>query len=1210
MTLTPNPPPSDADQTLPLPGGSGAASGAGLPPSAPRSSPSARIGRYELLAELGRGGMGIVYRARDPSLAREVAVKVVSELGSGSAEQVARFAQEARAAAKLHHRGIVAVHEVGSDAGRPFIVMDLVPGEPLDRLRARDRLPPRRVAAIVREVALALDHAHAAGVIHRDVKPQNVMIDPDGHAVLMDFGLARDTADASGLTATGQVLGTPAYMAPEQADGSLGDPSPATDVYALGGLLYHGLTGRPPFEGDGAVAIIKHVLLDEPVPPSTIDADVHPDLERIALRCLEKEAEHRYPSADEVAADLGRFLAGEAIRIRPLGRGERARRFARRHRGAIAAALVVGLVATGAAIAATVAARRSRDAQQEAARSVAAIEAAAAGDAFRRARAALPDGALASASAVDDALGLGLDASSAAERVVAAGGGEPARREAHALALATGRLALERGRFAIARSSFRKALETGLDDGDAEAGLREVDVGRDAAERRRRDAVAAILDRARSGEIAATGDAYQDALFELVGWRDPRTAADLAAALDEIAAACEAATTAALRAAELPIVDGEGDRIDGLAEALDPAPPIAWDLASRPDTERTPLGRAARRLVARERTAPTPRSRTLLAILGDAQEARLGKDRGLRAATLAAEALGRLGLPRDDVLAALERHLRADHDPNRAAVSALALCRLDGPRAAEIVYEARRRFGSRGAYWSLVGPSARQLDRAPTGGQDERRALGARLVERAEFARGAELLETYLRDRPDDAGAWLDLGFARNGTGDLSAGLEAIERALELAPTLLPAVIGRAQTHANLGALEASLADWSRVIAAEPNVGEHLASRAIVRGRLGDLDGAEVDVTRAAELAPDLGFVRLARGMILAIRGDVPAGIDELGRALELDANIVQAWVERARMFLALGDPDRARADLDRAVELDPANADARIQRARLDALSGRHERAIGELDLVIMKNERRASAWGARGEVRMMLGDPETAEPDLDRAIELAPSDARSWVLRARARRLLGRLDEARADVERAIELAPKLAGAHAELGSILRTSRDLRGAARAFAAAIELEPERSESWTGRALCRRDLGQHAAAIEDFDRAIDRRPANAELHRMRGWSRHQVGDHDGAIADLDRTIELSPRDAGAFSIRGLAHQGRGGDLARARADHDRAVELGPTWPPGWLRRARLLDELGIADEAAASYRRFLELAPGSPQRAAIEARIHALEPGR
>ncbi len=336
------------------------------------ADPGRRVGRYALLRELGRGGMGIVYHGHDPELRRDVAIKMILDPGRAGPRQLERFVREARAAARLRHPGIVSVHEVGDHDGRPFIVMDYVEGATLERVQELGEMGPRRAAELVRDVARALAHAHGSGILHRDVKPQNVIVDRAGRAHLTDFGLARDLAgDAETLTVSGQLVGTPSYVAPEQARSGAGAAlGPPADVYAAGGLLYFCLLGRPPFEGETLLSVLAKVLNDPPDPPRALDPSVHPDLECVALKCLEKDPELRYPSADELADDLDRFLDGRAIVARPLGARARLGRWARRHRGlAFAAVLgVLGLAAiAGAVVVREVASARAiRDALRDA----------------------------------------------------------------------------------------------------------------------------------------------------------------------------------------------------------------------------------------------------------------------------------------------------------------------------------------------------------------------------------------------------------------------------------------------------------------------------------------------------------------------------------------------------------------------------------------------------------------------------------------------------------------------------------------------------------------------------------------------------------------------------------------------------------------------------------------------------------------------------
>lgn len=297
---------------------------------------------------VGRGGMGEVYRAWDPVLERPVALKY---LRVSDPDQVARLQQEARAQARIDHPAVCRVYEVGDEEGRPFIAMQFVDGRQLDEAAADMSLEQKVV--VVREVAEAVQAAHAAGLIHRDLKPANILVATDGDGrprpYVLDFGIAREQ-EVAGLTATGQVIGTPGYLSPEQARGETTTLDRRTDVFSLGVILYELLTGRRPFRGESQVEVLMALLTREPEPPRRLAPWVPRDLETVILRCLEKEPDRRYPSARELADDLGRWLLGEPVLSRRTGPVDRMVRRVRRHPAVAAmAALLVVLATAGAA---------------------------------------------------------------------------------------------------------------------------------------------------------------------------------------------------------------------------------------------------------------------------------------------------------------------------------------------------------------------------------------------------------------------------------------------------------------------------------------------------------------------------------------------------------------------------------------------------------------------------------------------------------------------------------------------------------------------------------------------------------------------------------------------------------------------------------------------------------------------------------------------
>jgi tRNA A-37 threonylcarbamoyl transferase component Bud32 len=326
----------------------------------PGGSGSPRVhyfGDYELLEEIGRGGMGVVYRARQVSLNRVVALKMILSGQLASEVEVRRFRAEAEAAANLQHPHIVAIHEIGVHDGLHYFSMDYVEGASLAELARDQPLPAERAARYLRAIAEAIHYAHQRGIVHRDLKPSNVLVDMLDQPRVTDFGLAKrlpSTSDfgvrTSELTITGQVLGAPSYMPPEQAAGKSSRIGVHSDVYALGAIFYHLLTGRPPFVADTLAATLAQVQTAEPKPPRALNPAVPRDLETICLKCLRKTPEDRYATAAELAEDLCRWQAGKPIRARPL---HPLQRFACqvRRRPAVALAVLAGVVALASLLA-------------------------------------------------------------------------------------------------------------------------------------------------------------------------------------------------------------------------------------------------------------------------------------------------------------------------------------------------------------------------------------------------------------------------------------------------------------------------------------------------------------------------------------------------------------------------------------------------------------------------------------------------------------------------------------------------------------------------------------------------------------------------------------------------------------------------------------------------------------------------------------------
>ena len=1082
MTDPREPPDPTLETTTPPTGGSGSvppagAAGSGSPATEPPPTPATASGvaggfappGYAILGELGRGGMGVVYRAWDRTLRREVAIKVAHGGAGPDSKGLARLRREATAAAQLRHPGIVAVHEGGVHEGRPYLVLELVEGaESLEAALRRAPLAPREVARVVREVALALAHAHERGVVHRDVKPENVLLERDGRARLVDFGLARDESATERLTTTGELLGTPAYMAPEQVRGDPAELGPATDVYGLGGILYRALTGRPPFRASSAPALLKQVLFDAPVRPRRLAPGVHADLETIALRCLAKEPGWRYREAAGVAEDLRRFLNGEPILARPVSALERLGLRLRRH-GRWLVALVLGAALAAGGTAAGLRGwedARRREARQ---RRLAEVEA-----------------------ALEAARGRPLPAGSAEERaVLEALARDPGPEVAARL---EGEL---RGLTAAIGSALRASYSSVQDDPPRLEGLD--------------GAVEAWLAREPGAPLgSATARLLGEAGRRLEARADEGRPAALRPAPARVRVLLASAQEAALGpqgAQRVRLVCEALARAGGAAQA----PALVRYLAAEEDDLRAATAAEALCLL-----SPRGAAAHIGPVLGRAREigtrafqervARLLDPLGERASVEGHVLRGVIALGGGDpagAVAALGSALTLEPDHAEAlGLRALARRELgdlggaiaDADRALELdpgqVKARMARAGARlrrGEARAAIADVESAVALAPFSPEALLLRGEARLVVGEPDRAGADFQRALELD-PRSTSAWLAVGALRRSQGDGEGALQAFTRALELDPQLATAWLERGTVRALGGDLDAAMTDITRAIELRPGHAPAWSNRADVRRRRGDAAGALADLTRALELDPRDAPAHCNLGLTRLGQGQVQAAIRDLDRALELDPRLVPAWLARGTARRSAGDLAGAIADLSSAIALAPGYP----------------------------------GAWFNRGNARRMSGDLDGAEADYSRSIELDGAMPDAWRSRGVVREQRGDLAGALADFGRAIELAPRFALAWSNRAWCRESAGDPGGALEDCTRALELDPRLAPTRALRARLRTRAGDLTEALADYDLALEHRPGLLDARAGRGLLRLRLGDRAGARGDLERYLAAAP----------------------------------------------------------------------------------------
>jgi serine/threonine-protein kinase len=833
-------------------------------------------GRFEVQATLGEGASSVVYRAWDRQLKRAVALKVMRPWGAGTAARE-RFLREARTLAGLVHPNVVTVYDAGEDAGGLYIVMELVPGRPLSELLGGRGAELDAMVALLEKVARGLGLAHERGIVHRDVKPSNILVTEWGEPKIADFGLAKMVEPTVELTRSGATVGTPAYMAPEQAQGRVKDVSARTDVYALGVILYEMATGRRPHDGGSPEELLRRIAESDPPSPRELNPRIARAIETICGKAMQKESAARYASAREFADDLRRYLEDEAIHARPAPLASRIWRRVVRHRAVAAPLSVLAAVALGLGVYAVVVNRRDAQLAQERLAEAVRLER---GDRLEEARDAYRAALALDARVV--AAREGLERTAAELKRRAAMLEERPRAMERALRL------LEEGRPALERARRYLACP--------EVSYEELVQRVDAAQSRFEQAVSAAPEMALAHHLLGRA-------WELKGYDDrAETCWRKAIALDPN-----------LRPARYRL----GRRLMVRAYLMTLGP------SERHVDDRQPAAKAIAEEAAREMEEVTARAGPL----DDPIDAEL-------AGAMLAYVRRAYGESRALVRSAIER-AEATHSTPEGLDDAHWIAGLSSDMS-ERLQEFERALGlcpnhvlARFSRGYTLGADPRRL-------RDAVADYDVALRVNPHFAPGhlnrgtaRSMLgddDGALRDfdealklRPDYASAYTNRGALLQARGELDRAIADYDEAIRLDPNLGGAYCNRAYAYFEKKRIREALDDFARAVELEPRKLQVRVLRGTVLLQSGDAGAALEDLDIAAELAPDNARVRCYRGMARSLVGRSDAAMEDFDAAVRLDPRLAEGYAERGAEWLRRGERARAVEDLQRALSLAPA---------------------------------------------------------------------------------------------------------------------------------------------------------------------------------------------------------------------------------------------------------------------------------------------------
>jgi tetratricopeptide (TPR) repeat protein/serine/threonine protein kinase len=1210
------------------------------------------LGDYGLISEISRGGMGVVYEAWDGSMDRRVALKVLPQGVPSDAKAFTRFVREAKVAGKLNHANIVSVFGMGIQADAPYYAMEYVRGETLSQILKRlkntrekaeegtkssiltiSRLlgskPPAKersreasgettdtgsnesgstildtdevhrdycinVSVAFSGVADGLQHAHENKIIHRDIKPSNLILEKDGRLRILDFGLARMEGQES-LTRSGSFLGTPLYMSPEQARARKVTIDHRTDIYSLGATLYEMLTWRPPFKGKNQQDTLSQIISKDPQPPRKMNPRIARDLETIVLKCLRKDPQDRFSTAEALAQDLRRFVRGDPIEARPEPVLNKYARLLVRFKWQAAALCAVILLGITSGLLFHKQRQEAYTEKEKLYRDIV-IDAVAKMELGRPVRHYIhpidssrglkgpvnkEDLKMATVG-VTSQLEMTLpdpveEAVSDLEEAVAL---FPIKPDA-LFHLAWGRLKL--GKIQDARKTLTEIIKN--EPGFVPAFDLMVAIHENSG-----DTSAAQAMRNRAADFRR--DVWSNAWVRAYKYKEDKEWAKANQAFGELIALEEAG----------------GEYY------------LGFSISTR-------LGRGGMRLMAKDfsgavedfsaacalwpgRIAPALLLGKTYYLKGDPGHAnKIFEELYSRKPDLDEVCLrvAELYLRLDEYLMGLEWAEKARESARREAFRSAFLQLLGrqeeaieaGYRAIEIdpsidwaYFYLGNALYALGKYEEAVAAYRRGIEIEPND-RSLHTNLGAALVDQGKPEEAIVECQKAIELNSDNSGAHINLGNALAALGKVEEAIAEYRKALELDPDNFRAHGNLGNTLYKQGKYEEAVAEYRRGIAIEPHeISLHNNLGATLKAQ-GILEEAIAEFRKAIELDPDIPEAHYNLGVGLEAQGKTEEAIAEYRKAIELNPDNPEAHSNLGNALSALGNAGEAIAECRKSIELDPDNSEAHKCLGRALFSSGKAEEAMDEYRKAIELDPDNSEAHNWFGRALFASGKSEEAMDELRKAIEIDPEIASAHFDLGFFLNELGKYEEAINEYRKAIKIDPDDARMYVNLGSSLNSLGNYEEAIEELRKAIEFDPNESAAYANLGNALTALGKPKEAIAEFRKAIEIDPEIAIAHCSLGTALSDLGNYEESMSEFRKAIELDPEFAGAYYNLGYSLLYKMGKPDEAIAEFRKAIELDPEFAKARCNLGIALFILGKHEEAIAEYRRVIELDPNN-----------------